>query len=528
MNFLCNLFFVFVALLFSTAQLSAQVKVVQPESTNMIDSMKRVLQLQFGKDRLATLRSLHMNFRNTDNEIALNYANQYYSLALSQADSVLIVQGGRMRTYSLINLSKYQEALPILLKTLATAKRLGEKDEEVKNQIKFLINNIGLVYTYLGQYDKALEFQFQSLTIREEEGDKKSIRNALNNVGIIFLNLGDNERAIQYYLKAVEICKELDDFTDQEQLFNNLGLSYCNLGKFDAAIKSFEEEFKICNSKCSDNTVKEVLEGLGFAYEGNHQMEMAKSSFLKSLEIAKRQNDKRYSSENLFHIGLIEVKTGNNEKGIAYLKEAEGLAESINLVEIRMRIYESLENVYGGRRDYRSSLIYANKYIHVKDSIYTSVMIKNLTRIQTDYAERENVKTIRAKDQILLLKEELISKQKLQTILMGSVAILLLLLTGILYKIYRDKLLINIKLDKKVRERTEELRQNNSNLNHAYVEQQSLLQKIQRDGQGIISIFNGLSHTAKLDITDERVKEYFQKVEANTDKLVYLFSRIQN
>jgi tetratricopeptide (TPR) repeat protein len=492
------------------------------------DSLKKNLQTVFGKNRLPLLKELHMNYRTTQFDSAMLYADLFNDLALSLADSFEIVQGGRMQAYSLMDLSKNEEAIKVLLRILGIAKRNQEKHATMKKQIKFILNNTGIAYMQIGNYDKALNMHYQSLIMREEEGDKKSIRAALNNIGLVFFNLNDYERSIEYYLKAVKISEELRDFSDQERLFSNLGLCYNQLGKFDEAIKTFQEGFKICNKECDDNIVKEGLEGLGIAYLARHDLPLAKENFLKSLDISRRQNDIRYISENLYSLGKIEIELKNEKQGLAYLTQAESLVESVNLAEGKLSVYKELADYYSQRNDYQKSLFYQKKYTLFKDSIYNDKLIKNITKIQTQYDQRENVKTIAEKNQILLLKDELLEKQKLQTFLMGSIAVLLLILMVAVYKNYRDRLLINAKLDHKVKERTEELREVNTSLTRANEQRESVFQKITQDNQKIVLAIQGLCHTAQLDLTDEKAKEYMHLVEKSLNKLTLQFSKIEN
>ena len=52
-----------------------------------------------------------------------------------------------------------------------------------------IYNNIGLMYQYLGMYDKSNEYQFKALKIIEETGDNKT--------GYVHLNI-----ALNYYNKS--------------------------------------------------------------------------------------------------------------------------------------------------------------------------------------------------------------------------------------------------------------------------------------------------------------------------------------
>lgn len=513
-----------------------------------IDSLKRQLSASKGDTRFTILNELFKETNSFNFNEALEYANQFSDLASTSGDSVKMVQGGRMKAYSLMDLGRNEEALTILIRILGIVQRNQKTNPELKKQIKFILNNAGIAYMQLGNYDKALEFHYQSLQIREEEGDKNSVRNALNNIGLVFYNLSDYDRSIQYYLKAIDLSKELNDFKGQERVFSNLGLCYNQLGKFEEAIKSFQEGFKICGSECADNIVKEGLEGLGIAYLARHDLELAKENFLKSLEISRRQNDSRYSSENLFSLGKIEIEQKNEKQGLAYLNEAESLVEAANLAEGKLSVYKELARYYGQRNDYKKSLLYQNKYTQFKDSIYSDKLIKNLTKVQTNYDQRENIKTIAEKDQVLALQKEAILRQQRQYFFIVAIACLVVALASISFyysrrqqrankEISKAKNLIqeqnerleshNKELEYKVKDRTSDLLLSNNALQKLNDELDYFIYKSSHDIRGPLATLKGMCNIALMDLKDPVALNYFKKFDITTDKLNVILTRLQ-
>ena len=147
-------------------------------------------------DRFALLNELFKENNTSDYSTALKYADEFYNLAMAKGDSVRIVQGGRMRAFTLMDLGRNEEVVSELNYILGITKRNQNRYPELKNQVKFILNNAGLANMYLGNYDKALDLHYQSLLIREEEGDKKSMRTAINNIGLVFYNLKDYELSL--------------------------------------------------------------------------------------------------------------------------------------------------------------------------------------------------------------------------------------------------------------------------------------------------------------------------------------------
>ncbi len=67
------------------------------------------------------------------------------------------------------------------------------------------------------EYDSALNYYTQALTIREEIEDIKGIASSLNNIGLIYNDLGEFIRAIDYYTRALSIREELGELTEKQQ-----------------------------------------------------------------------------------------------------------------------------------------------------------------------------------------------------------------------------------------------------------------------------------------------------------------------
>jgi tetratricopeptide (TPR) repeat protein len=492
-----------------------------------IDSLERILKGKLSNsERFDVLEKLFDHYKATDYQKALGYANQSYSTALAMGDSNKIVLGGRHQAYVLMDLGKNKEAVKILKKILAIAERNKEKSPELKKQIKFILNNAGIAYDHLGNYDRALEYHFKSLSIREEEGDKKSIGTALNNLGNIFHNLRDHKKAIEYYQQALNTKENIGDIVNLDRIHINIGLCYIQLNELKKAIYFINQGLNVCGLNCSDDIKREGFSGLGAAHYKNGDTNKAEDFLLRSLSISRSQKNLLYQENNLQFLGLVESSRGNRNKKMKYLHEALAIAESADFADRLIQLYEEVSKGYVEMHDYEKSTFYLNKYIKLKDSIYNDELTKNLTRVQTEYAERENQKTIVAQKQILALNVELIARQKQQTIFIGVIALLLSVLAAVLYKNYRNKLIANRRLDEKVKERTEALRSSHQHLDKSFTLQQLTMQQVWQEGQSILSSIKGLCHVAQLDVQDAKGKEYLGKVGDSTGQLAALLAKL--
>jgi signal transduction histidine kinase len=483
----------------------------------------------------------------TNFAVAYGYADDFYKLAYSKGDSARIVQGGRMRAFSLIDLGRNEEAVEVLTEILGIAKRNLQKYPELKRQVKFILNNAGIASMFLGNYDKALDYHYQSLQIREEEGDKSQISRALNNIGLVFFNLKDFERAIQYYLRAEQNSREIGDVPEQQKISINLGLCYNQLGNYKEAIKSFENGFQLCGSTCNDDIIKQGQQGLGQAFYQQGKFEQAKSKFLTSLKISRKQLDSRYTCENLYYLGRIEIELKGEQTGIAYLNEAETLAESVNLAEQKLNVYKALANFYSKKNDYQKSFSYQNKYTQFKDSIYSEQLMKNLTKVQTNFDQRENLKTIAEKNQVLALQKEVITRTERQYFFIIAITCLIAILATLLYYFTRQQQKINKELsraknkieeqnsmlagynkqlEEEVTDRTKDLNISNKALRQVNEELDNFIYKTSHDIRGPLATLKGMCNVALMDVKDELAINYLKKLDTTADRMNTILTRL--
>ena len=533
--------------LFNGFFLLCSISIVYCQDPRKIDSLKNRLEESVTSEKLEILNELFKLYNQVDYKIALGYATEFDLLARQLGDSVKIVEGARKKAYSLMDLGKNDEALNILIDALTIAERNKYRHPELKKQIKFILNNSGIAYDYLGNYDRALEYHYKSLLLREEEGDRKSIGTALNNLGLVFYHLKDPKKAIEYYQRAIDIKKEINDTNDLDRIIINLGLCYNQINEFKIAIEQFNQSFSICGDNCSDNIKREGLLGLGTALFRNGSLDEAEDCLIKSLRISKLQNNSIYQINSLHQLSLVESIRGNDQKALKYLNEALTLAEGSDFAEPLIQLYDQFAKVYSKENNYERTAYYLSKYTKLKDSIYSDELIKNLAKVQTNYAERENIKTIHEQDQVLQLKQELIERQRNQYIFIVAIALLVLGLATVLLvanrrqqrvsaelsmakvKIEDQNQLLALKnkeLDQRVKDKTADLSKTNLMLTQVNSELDNFLYKTSHDIRGPLVTLQGLCNLGIIESRDQKVTDILQKLGTQSEKMSNILSRL--
>ncbi len=517
------------------------------QDSHRIDSLKSTLQTVNDISRFNVLQELFKSYNQTDFNTALQYAQEAYRLVETLGDSSKMVEGGRMMAYSLMDLGRNDESIVILNKVLAIAKRNQTRYPELKPKIKFLLNNAAIAYMYRGNYDSSLSYHFKSLEIRETEGDKRSIGTALNNLGLVYFKLRNNEQALHYYLRSLDLKNELNDNSDLDKIFINIGLCYDQLKKSEEAIQSFNKALASCGNGCSETLKNQAFYGLGVAYFRLKNFDEAHKNLKASHEISKSQNDKQYWIESLIALSRIETERKNYTKSLEYLNEVKQFENESEFTELLIDFYRELSRVYNFLSDFKNASVYQGKYITLKDSIYSSQLIKSLAKIQNAYEQRENIKTISEKERILQLQNELIQRQRLQYIFVVIVTILALGLALVLIwanrrqKIHsaalnaakqviteQNELLLktNADLDHQVVEKTQDLFMTNESLTQVNSELDNFIYRTSHDIRGPLVTLKGVCNVALLDVKDEIALDYLRKLDATSGKLNVILTRL--
>jgi signal transduction histidine kinase len=512
------------------------------QDVKRVDSLKLALENSKGIAQFETLIELTVMYVGKDNDTSLAYIDKAFELASASGDSAKIVQAGRIKGQLLRRAERIDESIELFLKLLPTAKK-----NNYKNDYKIILNTLAVSYTLKANYDKALSFHYQSLIIREAEGNKADISIALNNIGQVYFKLKNYEQAQDYFLRCLRYKQESNDDYDLDRLYVNLGFTSIHLHKHADAKKYILEGLKICAGNCSSEVKIDAEFGLGVSNFYLSQYDEAQEHFNISLKISKDENNIRYQAENLVYLGRVAIKEGDFDKAYNYLHEAETRASTAGYNQLLMDTFREFSKLYSTSNDFQKASFYQDKYIMLKDSLIGEELVKNIAKIQTNFEERENLNTIK-------LKEEDLVRQRNLNIAIGVIALLAGLLVFVLYRsnaitrkvnsaLSDAKTIIetqnhrlqniNRELDAKVKEKTADLVKANDELDKANKslvrvndELDNFIYKTSHDIRGPLASLKGICSVALMDVKDSLALDYLTKLDISSGRLNVILTRL--
>ncbi len=471
-----------------------------------------------------------------DDEEAFKYASHAYDLALQFGDTARLVKAGRVKGQALRRLNNLLESIKVLNAILPIATRNKLADERKK-----ILNALAVSHTFRAQYDKALEYHFQSLVLREAQGNKAEISISLNNIGLVYFKLYNYEGALKYWTKCLELKKEVKDTVDLHMLYLNLGLCELQLKNYKEAKNYTAQALAICGERnCSDDVLISAEFNLGEASYRLKDFIDAGIHLNKSLANAIRTNDKRWQAENLVYLAQISIATNRYKEGIETLNRADSIARAGGFNQLSIDIYRNLSNVYTTMKDYKNVAIFQRRLIDLSDTLIGRQLVKNIAKIQSDYEERENIATIAS-------NEVLIKQSRNLNVAVTLIALLAGLLVRVLQIGNRNIKRVNAKLseakeviqkqnfelenknrelDVEVDKKTIDLARVNQSLKQVNDELDNFIYKTSHDIRGPLASLKGMCNVALMDVRDPIALDYLRKLDATAERLNSILTRL--
>jgi tetratricopeptide (TPR) repeat protein len=136
---------------------------------------------------------------------------------------------------------------------VATGERLGEAN---------VLNNLGNVAHYLGDYPSAKRYYDQSVALRKEIGDRQGEGEGLTYLSLLYHHLGDQEFALDFGLQALEIVNSLGDRHLQGYTLTHLGHALASLQMMSDAAEKYRQAVAVRRELGEYNRALEPLAGL--------------------------------------------------------------------------------------------------------------------------------------------------------------------------------------------------------------------------------------------------------------------------
>ncbi|WP_293349950.1 MULTISPECIES: tetratricopeptide repeat protein [unclassified Microcoleus] len=222
------------------------------------------------------------------------------------------------------DLGEPQKALEYYDRSLPLSRAVGDRAQEAVT-----LNNIGLAYSNLGEPQKALAAYNQSLPLSRGVGDRFQEAITLNNIGVVYSNLGEQQKALEYYDRSLPLSQATGNRLQESNTLNNIGLVYSKLGEQQKALAAYNLSLPL--SREIGNRFQEaiILSNIGLAYSNLGEPQKALAAYNQSLFLSQAVGNRGQEAITLNNIGLVYSNLGEPQKALAAYNQSLPLSRAV-------------------------------------------------------------------------------------------------------------------------------------------------------------------------------------------------------
>jgi CHAT domain-containing protein len=267
----------------------------------------------------------------------------------------------------------YITALEYLQRSLAALEKLGDQRRSAT-----VLDNMGTIARRLGDYPQGLELAHRALAIREAFHDQGGISKSFDSLSEHYQAQGNYGAALEALDKSLELRSAIGAAHATAESLNNIAVVYQAQGNYEQAADYLRKSLAMNEAKVgSQSLVAEIYTHLGELFflqgENTRAVQMltrslaisaaagfhiqaadaryalarvqarlgrlgeATASFEQCLTFRDETGDRRGRAETLIEMADVDRRRGRLQEGLARAREAQQLADSMELPEVRWR-----------------------------------------------------------------------------------------------------------------------------------------------------------------------------------------------
>lgn len=335
-----------------------------------------------------------------DNDKALNYANQAFSLISTLKNDSLVAESHNV--YGKIYLFRNDKMLS--LRHFFTARRIaedmkpdntpeGKKRKATLRRNSYL--NLSGFYMRIDEYDKAIDYHtmaYKQLDDIEEKQTPYQRAIDINSIGNLFAAKKNYDIAIGYFERSVRMADSLKFSTLKVPGYVSLLNQYLNINQPQKALEYMRstqgQELTSYLSRFGLSGVIDQVYAVIYSDLGNY--DSARVRFSNAYPYFDKETNETNKINFYQQLATFYRRAGENSRSTEYYLRVKEMAERLGMLEAAQTASAQLDSLYAANGNYQLSSQYNRTYYQYKDSIEKLNKEKELTQVEAaDELERQ-------------------------------------------------------------------------------------------------------------------------------------------
>ncbi len=326
-------------------------------------------------------------------------------------------------------------------------------------------NYLGIIHYSQGNLLTALEHYQTSQRICKSIGDKSGIGKASNNIAIVYTNLGEHDKAIKIYEEAFQTNLDLNLIDEAASNIFNIAAAHLNLEQFDKArakLKQLEEFNKLSPTSIDPCYL------MSDVYIHENKLDSALLCLNKAYDLSIENGDEFFLTSVILSRAEVYIELKDYEKANSTLDEAELIIEKNGFNDQMLQMLDIKSRLAASLGQFEMAYNLNVKLQALKDSLNKLNNFNRISELNAKYESEKREAEIAKQAQVIDQKNSLF---KISAVIAAA---LLSLLGVIAFNLNRKK-----KMNKLLKEQNNEIKRQRhkviSSINYARRIQRSIL-----------------------------------------------------
>ncbi|MBP6431679.1 MAG: tetratricopeptide repeat protein [Ferruginibacter sp.] len=264
---------------------------------------------------------------------------------------------------------EYQDNKPDTALLLAQeALQLARRIKYIEGESKALALLAASQY-YMGNYPKALENYLLKLQIEEKRKVPKDYSVALNNIGLMYVLIGEYDNAIVYLHKSDSVETLYNINYIKHSVMLNLGEAYFRKNNLDSSFTYFNKSLELAKASGTSDEVAMSEVGVGNALAKQNNNTTALQFYLAAIQKLKTSTNEDLFCEAALGIGKVYNALNKKDSAMYYARQSYMIGKKDGFISRQLDASQYLVELFRQANKPDSALLYLQNSIALKDSV---------------------------------------------------------------------------------------------------------------------------------------------------------------
>lgn len=232
------------------------------------------------------------------------------------------------------------------------------------------------IFVKLGNYPRALEFNFKKLQLEEQRNNPRNLASVLMSIAVVYVYQEEYRLALTYYYRSDSVIQQNKIQEFYYNIAQNLGDVYDRLNNSDSAFSYFNKALGIATELRNNDLIGASMVGMGHTYLKQQNYPSALFNYQSSINFLQKANDDDLLCEATLGLATLYQKNNDNDSAVYFANISRAIAEKDGFLPRNLDAVKFLSVQYKQEKNIDSAFHYLNYVKVLNDSINSKDRIR--------------------------------------------------------------------------------------------------------------------------------------------------------